>query len=109
MRLLFLDYFHSCKPLFGSNVSNQNFIICLFIFSPVLRLIGSAVYLGAYGTYCVTSKESNDENKVNIRVRPRFFDQVGHQTTNASSGNKHFLLNNVIIRLTNIMNKADKN
>ena len=64
--------------------------VYVFIFSPVLRLIGSVVYLGAYGTYCVTSKESNDENKVNIRVRPRFFDQVGHQTTNASSGNKHF-------------------
>ena len=25
-----------------------------------------------------------------IRVRPRFFDQVGHQTTNASVGNKYF-------------------
>ena len=25
-----------------------------------------------------------------IRVRPRFLDQVGHQTTNASIGNKHF-------------------
>ena len=25
-----------------------------------------------------------------IRVRPRFFDQVGHQTTNASIGNRHF-------------------
>ena len=24
------------------------------------------------------------------RVRPRFFDEVGHQTTNASSGNKYF-------------------
>ena len=24
------------------------------------------------------------------RDRPRFFDQVGHQTTNASIGNKHF-------------------
>ena len=24
------------------------------------------------------------------RVRPRFFDQVEHQTTNASIGNKHF-------------------
>ena len=23
-------------------------------------------------------------------VRPRFFDQVGHETTNASIGNKHF-------------------
>ena len=25
------------------------------------------------------------------RDRPRFFDQVGHQNTNASIGNKHFL------------------
>ena len=24
------------------------------------------------------------------RDRPRFFDQVGHQTTNASIGNKYF-------------------
>ena len=27
---------------------------------------------------------------VSIRVRPRFFDQVGHETMYASSGNKHF-------------------
>ena len=25
-----------------------------------------------------------------IRVRPRFFDQVGHETMYASGGNKHF-------------------
>ena len=25
-----------------------------------------------------------------IKDRPRFFDQVGHQTTNTSIGNKHF-------------------
>ena len=25
-----------------------------------------------------------------MRVRPRFFDQVGHETMDASSGNKHF-------------------
>ena len=25
-----------------------------------------------------------------LRVRPRFFDQVGHETIYASSGNKHF-------------------
>ena len=25
-----------------------------------------------------------------LRVRPRFFDQVGHETMYASSGNKHF-------------------
>ena len=44
-----------------------------------------------------------------IRDRPRFFDQVGHQTTNASIGNKYFSLNNVIPRLTKVMNRADKN
>ena len=42
-------------------------------------------------------------------VRPRFFDQAGHETTHASSGNKHFSLNLVIVRLTKIMNRADKN
>ena len=26
---------------------------------------------------------------IHIRYRPRLFDQVGHQTTNASMGNKH--------------------
>jgi len=32
------------------------------------------------------------ENRANggLRDRPRFFDQVGHQTTNASIGSKHF-------------------
>ena len=30
------------------------------------------------------------DEKVSIRVRPRFFNQVGHQTTNASIGNKCF-------------------
>ena len=44
-----------------------------------------------------------------IRVRPRFFDQVGHGTMYASSGNKHFLTKLVIVRPTKIMNRADKN
>ena len=30
------------------------------------------------------------EEDLYIRVRPRFFDQVGHETMYASSGNKHF-------------------
>ena len=42
------------------------------------------------------------------RDLPRFFDQVGHQTTNASIGST-FSLNNVIVRFTKIMNRADKN
>ena len=40
-----------------------------------------------------------------IKVRPRFFDQVRHETMYASSGNKTF----VIIRLTKIMNRANEN
>ena len=43
-----------------------------------------------------------------IRDRPRFFDQVGHQTTIASIGNKHFSLNNDLVRLTKIMNNLVK-
>ena len=42
------------------------------------------------------------------RYRPRFFDQVGHQTTYAFIGNKHFLLNHVIFRPTKIMSRSDK-
>ena len=30
------------------------------------------------------------KNRALVRDRPRFFDQAGHQTTNASIGNKHF-------------------
>ena len=45
---------------------------------------------------------------IDIRVRPRFFDQVGHETMYSSSGNKHFSLNLVIVILTKIMNRADK-
>ena len=40
-----------------------------------------------------------------IRVRSRFFDQVGHENTYASSGNKHFSLNLVFVRPTKIMKK----
>ena len=43
------------------------------------------------------------------RYCPRFFDQVGHQTTYAFIGNKHFSLNHVIVIPTKIINRADKN
>ena len=43
------------------------------------------------------------------RVCPRFFDQVGHETMYASSENKHFSLNLVSVRLTKIVNRAEKN
>ena len=50
--------------------------------------------------------------QAHIRILPRFFDQVGqngHETMYASSGNKHFSLNLVIVSLTKIMNRANKN
>ena len=43
------------------------------------------------------------------RDRPRFFDQVGHQTTNASVGKKHISLNNDLVRLAKIMNRDNQN
>ena len=44
------------------------------------------------------------------RVRPRFFDLVGHETMYASNGNKHFFTKSCHrYRLTKIMNRADKN
>ena len=43
-----------------------------------------------------------------IRVIARFVGQVGHETMYASSGNKHFSLNLVIVRLTKFMNRAGK-
>ena len=45
--------------------------------SPGLRILTEALLL------CAAVSSSNS------RIRPRFFDQVGHQTTNASSGNKY--------------------
>ena len=43
------------------------------------------------------------------RYRPRSFDQVGHQTTSVYIENKHFSLNDVIVRPTKIMNNLLKN
>ena len=41
------------------------------------------------------------------RVLSIFFDQVGHETTYASSVNKHFSLNDITVRPIKIMNRAD--
>ena len=59
---------------------------------------------------------------MSIRVRPRFFDHVGHDTMYDASSHGRlyrdvhdlveisiFSLNLVTVRLTKIMNKADKN
>ena len=52
----------------------------------------------AYNKLSVTNDRSS-------RDRPRFFDQVGHQTTKACIGNKHFFTK---VRLTKIMNNLFK-
>ena len=38
----------------------------------------------------LTTVKGSVQQGVDIRIRPRFFDQVGHETMYASSGNKHF-------------------
>ena len=56
-----------------------------------LHLI-SNVHLGSW--LCYSHKPTQPENIIGysllLRVRPRFFDQVGHEILYASSGNKHF-------------------
>ena len=41
---------------------------------------------------------------VKLRDRPRFFDQVGHETMYASSGNKHFITKSCHRQTYKIMN-----
>ena len=47
-------------------------------------------YIFFAGIYSV-GLSCHDIQATQGRVRPRFFDQVGHQTTNASIGNVYFL------------------
>ena len=51
------------------------------------------LYSGLYSKdyYVVTLRKYTFLKQVNMqaRDRPRFFDQVGHQTINATIGNKH--------------------
>ena len=39
---------------------------------------------------CCLKHDPNVKCSLHLRDRPIFFDQVGHKTTNASIGNKHF-------------------
>ena len=39
---------------------------------------------------CIRTWLQNNMRDIQARVRQRFFDQVGHETMYASSGNKHF-------------------
>ena len=100
--MLFFD--HSEKKV---SLYHRHYLICLSVISEWkarqwINISGKnlQIYIPYFPNYL---------GKLYIRDRPRFFDQVGHQTTNASFGNKYFSLNNVIIRLTKIMNRADKN
>ena len=43
------------------------------------------------------------------RVRPRFFDQVGHETMHESWGISISSLNHAIVRIIKIINRTDKN
>ena len=45
---------------------------------------------GMYPTFPNKHTGTVAPSKLSSRDRPRFFDQVGHQTTNASIGNKYF-------------------
>ena len=53
--------------------------------------------------------DENLQKNTQNRDCPRFFDQVGNETMYAPSRNNHFSPNLAIIRLTKIMNRADKN
>ena len=61
--------------------------------------------------YYVLGLPRNNTKQMNIqvRVRPRFFDQVGHETMYASSGNKHFFTKSSHYQTYQIMNRGDKN
>ena len=47
--------------------------------------------------------------QLRIRVRPRFFDQVGHETMYASSVNEHFCTKSCHPQTYQNMNRANKN
>ena len=47
-------------------------------------------FVGAVAPKNHTITNAPSKEYMQARVRPRFFDQVEHQTTNASIGNKYF-------------------
>ena len=53
----------------------------------LLQYVGLIVH---YGAQIFLKSHWFAMGEMSTRDRPRFFDQVGHQTTNASIGNKHF-------------------
>ena len=84
---------------------------------PLFFLLCAAAYLR---WFCMKSGENNHEkarllplstqlHSLKARVRPRFFDQVGHETMFDLVEISIFSLNLVFIRLTQIINRTDKN
>ena len=64
-------------------------------FGQQLRILAQ-YFTGVYTcNHCINVHVLGDQNQPlfkypSVRVRPKFFDQVGHETMYASSGNKHF-------------------
>ena len=66
------------------------FIECqLFCTEPLLFLMRSRNHPA---TESLLDNAIFSVRRIKIRYRPRFFDQVGHQTTYASIGNRHFFM-----------------
>ena len=76
-----------CTAVYFCNQTrhSDNWIIeVMFEFNTFLAIDLGLAYFPLINTY------SLDYPALCIRVRPRFFDQVGHETMYASSGYKHF-------------------
>ena len=54
------------------------------------RFIADLIYCELHTFFEALSSYLHSVQSSNIRYRPRFFDQVGHQTTSAYFENKHF-------------------
>ena len=65
---------------------SNEFDVC--IHNPEIDFLHPMAQKHLIGPNCGPGRNENID--ACTRVRPRFFDQVGHQTTNASIGNKYF-------------------
>ena len=77
------------KPLkisFQANISMKIFVIKFC--NPKKQL---PLSLKTTSTQIIVSRNLKLPRQFKVRYRPRFFDQVGHQTAYASMGNKHFI------------------
>ena len=80
-----------------SEISWTTYFKLKIIFQPTLGMpMGNKMQFSRLWKHR-TSKDNHEWWRINnlyctfkVRYRPRFFDQVGHQTTSAYIGNKHF-------------------